>query len=134
MSYLLDCMLSTASDKDLLTIIKDALNSAAESSYYDAQKRGFHQNEVIGSPTKEQIDEAAVKLHAEVSEFWEAAKKCVNSPVPDSKVPSLNVIEEELADIVIGAFEAAQTYGIDIGNAIIKKGDYNSTRPYLNGK
>ena len=142
----------TESEKKLLDDLKKALesllftwaeyrqmcftvfvNHIRDEAYSDAQKRGFHQNEVPGKPTIEQIDEFTRKMSNEVHELWESARKSVDEPVP-SKVPGLSIVEEEAADIFLGILETSKTLGIDIAYATLKKMEYNKTRGYLNGK
>jgi NTP pyrophosphatase (non-canonical NTP hydrolase) len=41
--------------------------------------------------------------------------------------------EEELADIVIRAFDTAYAIGVDIGTAVLKKADYNKKRIHRHG-
>ncbi len=44
-----------------------------------------------------------------------------------------NNFRQELADIVIRVFDAAEGYGIDIENEIIKKHEFNKSRPHKHG-
>ena len=46
----------------------------------------------------------------------------------------LEVNEEELADIVIRAMDTAVVLGIDLGEAIARKSEYNRQRPFRNGE
>jgi hypothetical protein len=42
-------------------------------------------------------------------------------------------MEEELADIIIRAMDTACVFGLDIGNAVKLKHEYNKTRPHKHG-
>lgn len=41
---------------------------------------------------------------------------------------------EELADLVIRALDLAEGFGIDIEKEVLKKMEYNKTRPYKHGR
>lgn len=43
-------------------------------------------------------------------------------------------LAEELADAVIRCLDAAEAWGIDLEEEILKKHEYNRTRPRLHGK
>lgn len=55
-------------------------------------------------------------------------------PAPDDHVPSLTGESAELADVLIRIFHYCGRRGIDLGNAVRLKHDYNITRPYKHGK
>jgi NTP pyrophosphatase (non-canonical NTP hydrolase) len=61
-------------------------------------------------------------IHSEASEALEAYR------MRDDKL-----VGEELADIVIRVFDAAEGLGYDIEREIRKKVDYNRSRPYRHG-
>ena len=74
----------------------------------------------------------AANLHGEVSELWEAARKG-NVHVPCDKTESLTCGEEELADIFIRCVDTAIRLGIDIQSAVVKKFEFNKSRPHRHG-
>ena len=45
----------------------------------------------------------------------------------------LTCLEEELADIVIRAFDTAKALGVDIERAVSVKHAFNASRPYRHG-
>ena len=63
-------------------------------------------------------------MHSELSEALEAMR---NRGTKDE-------IAEELADCCIRIFDYCGAHGIDLEKALIKKIDYNKTRPYRHGK
>jgi NTP pyrophosphatase (non-canonical NTP hydrolase) len=81
---------------------------------------GFHKDETIGEVNKERMAIFCANLHGEVSELWEATRKDTLNKLCD-KTNDMTNAEEELADIVIRAFDSAVTLGISIGTAIKKK-------------
>ena len=61
-------------------------------------------------------------IHSEVSEAAEEWRNNDNEK-----------FAEELADIVIRTLDAAEAYGIDLEDEIIKKNEKNKLRPYKHG-
>ena len=55
-------------------------------------------------------------------------------PAMDDKVPELTGEEAELADVLIRIFHYAGKRGIDLGNAVALKHEFNITLPYRHGK
>jgi NTP pyrophosphatase (non-canonical NTP hydrolase) len=109
----------------------DQLNRIAEEVYDNACNKGFHDNENDES-TVQSMARHTANLHGEVSELWEAARKGALLK-PCDKDANLNCMEEELADIIIRAMDTAAVFGVDIGNAVKLKHEYNKTRPHKHG-
>jgi NTP pyrophosphatase (non-canonical NTP hydrolase) len=65
-------------------------------------------------------------IHSEVSEALEGYR----NRIPEG---AHGCISEELADVVIRVFDAAEGLGLDILAAIARKHAYNLTRPYRHG-
>lgn len=86
--------------------------------------REIHQNAVDHGwwPDERPVPEVLALIHSEVSEALEAYRKNDRSN-----------FAEELADIVIRVFDAAEGYDIDIEREIVKKHQFNKTRPYRHG-
>ncbi len=55
-------------------------------------------------------------------------------PLPDDHVPSLTGEAAELADVLIRIFHYCGRRGINLGEAVRLKHEYNITRPYKHGK
>jgi hypothetical protein len=79
-------------------------------------------------------------MHGEVSEFWEAYRAgALRKPCDKAEkmvalgLDPLTCGEEELADIVIRAFDAAEALGFDIGRAVRVKHEFNKSRPFKHG-
>jgi hypothetical protein len=70
-------------------------------------------------------------MHSELSEALEADRKGITS---DDKIPAYTGIEAELADTVIRILDFAGRHQLRLGEAIIEKLAYNTTRPFKHGK
>jgi hypothetical protein len=88
-----------------------------------AEMKGFHRADRT-------FAEEVALMHSELSEALEAAR----SPGPSDKIPEFTGVEEELADLVIRAFDSSVERDLNLPDAIIAKLRYNLTRPYLHGK
>lgn len=94
-----------------------------------AREHGWHDERML---PRERIAVYLMNLHSEISEAWEAFREG-RLYEPCDKPIGLKCIEEELADIVIRAFDTAEAIGVDIERAINKKSAYNATRPHRHG-
>jgi NTP pyrophosphatase (non-canonical NTP hydrolase) len=105
-----------------------ALNSIAAKCHLLAIEKGWYDE----PETEIQfLARHCANVHGEVSELWEAARKGQLKEPCDKG--TLNCGEEESADILIRVFDACSNLGIDIGNAVAIKHDYNATRPKRHG-
>lgn len=109
----------------------DQLNLIAEEVYKNACDKGFHDIEDKETAVQKMARHTA-NLHGEVSELWEAARKGNLLDRCDKDI-ILNCLQEELADIVIRAMDTASVFGVNIGNAVKLKHEYNKTRPHKHG-
>lgn len=115
------------------------INEVAYECYQRAYKSGWHE----GDHERSILDRVAAftaNTHAEVSELWEAARSGKLEDLCDKaekmaeyELMPLTCMEEELADIVIRAFDFSTSIGVDIGSAIARKMSYNATRPHRHG-
>jgi NTP pyrophosphatase (non-canonical NTP hydrolase) len=69
-------------------------------------------------------------IHSELSEALEGLRKDNTS----DKLPLHTAEEEEMADAVIRILDYAAGFGLNIGQAIASKLEYNANRPYKHGK
>lgn len=119
----------------------DIINDLADDVFLNAKNHGFHEDDHLRSDVANLAIWTA-NLHGETSELWEAARKgqlrepcdkdeCV---VPEcGTVRTIWCVEEELADIVIRALDTARALGLDIGEAVMAKHEYNKGRPHKHG-
>lgn len=108
------------------------INAVALDLYKNAENKGFHDEDNI----KGDVDNMAVwtaNLHGEVSELWEAARKGQLDSRCDKDV-TLTCAEEEFADIFIRCCDSAVAYGINLGQAVYLKAQYNANREHMHGK
>ena len=109
----------------------ESINQVADEMYRIAHQLGFHANEVQGEiPTN--FGAWCANLHSEVSELWEAYRKGQLNTECD-KHNGMTCAEEELADIVIRAMDTAVGIGVNLGESIRRKAEYNVSRPFRNG-
>lgn len=94
-----------------------------------ATKKGWNDPEDSLSHKAEQI----ALMHSELSECLEYLRK-KEQPAMDDKVPELTGEAAELADVLIRIFHYCGKRGIDLGEAVRLKHQFNITRPYRHGK
>lgn len=112
---------------------REALSAVASKVFAIAKEHGFHDSDKVGYMDLDRVAKFCANLHGEVSELWEAARKGHLTEKCDKPV-GLTCAEEELADIVIRAFDTAHTLGVDIGRSILLKSWYNESREHMHGK
>lgn len=97
-----------------------------------ASAKGWHEEGTSDARTPQFV----ANIHGECSELWEAYRKgALRSPCDKAgkMVEPLTCLEEELADIVIRAFDTAKALGVDIERAVSVKHAFNASRPYRHG-
>jgi NTP pyrophosphatase (non-canonical NTP hydrolase) len=106
------------------------LNQLRDEAYAVAKSVGFHSSGKVNVPA------SIANLHAELSELFEAwRRQYLHDPCDkaDKMLEPLTAAEEEMADIVLRAFDFAAELGIDLARAVRIKNAYNRTRPHRNG-
>lgn len=74
--------------------------------------------------------EAIALMHSELSEALEGLR--AGNPL-DDKLPEFDVVETELADVVIRIMDLAQARGWRVAQAVVAKAEFNKTRPVKHG-
>lgn len=72
------------------------------------------------------------RMHSELSEALETARKDMTRP--DDHIPSYPNVAVELCDTMIRAFDTLVKWGYPIGEALVAKAEFNSSRPHMHGK
>lgn len=109
-----------------------------------AQERGFYI-----APNRSNVGECCALMHSEISELLEAHRNNKVCQIDISNPPEKyneeefkfiydnyirGTVEEEAADIIIGALEFIASRNIDIQAHVDAKLRYNKMRGHLNGK
>ena len=128
----------TALQPDLIEHAGRTLQAACHGAAYTAgwwthTKSGYNLKRVVSKPEgplEELLAGALIAqklclIHSEVSEGMEGARK----NLPDDKLPHRSMLEVELADAIIRAFDLAGAMGMDLGGAIAEKMAFNAVRP-----
>lgn len=102
------------------------LNNLAMAAHHNAIDKGFYGAEMLGNPALQ-----IALIHSEASELLESYRK---DPEQSAKIVGFSTSEEEAADIIIRVLDMASHRNMRIGQAIIAKMAYNSTRPTKHGK
>jgi NTP pyrophosphatase (non-canonical NTP hydrolase) len=97
-----------------------------------ACEHGFHDNDGVVDMVPRMAMYCA-NIHGEVTELWEATRRGQLFQPCDKPGCDLTCLEEELADIVIRAMDAAVALNVDLGRAIQRKSKYNNGREFMNG-
>ena len=115
----------------------ETLNEIADAVHELAIKQGWFDD----NPNEDVfIERVCNNLHDEISELHEAWRNGTLDDLCDKAtkmtaagIPVLTCVEEELADIVIRALDAARQLKVDIQWAVKVKHEFNATRPRRHG-
>ena len=106
----------------------ESFNVLQQLVYSNAKEKGFW-DEDYGAHTDAT---KAMLVVTEISEYVEARREGDNQP--STKIPGYTLAEEEIADAIIRLMDLAGGRNLHIAGAILKKVEYNKTRPAMHGK
>ncbi|MDF2790826.1 MAG: MazG nucleotide pyrophosphohydrolase domain protein [Neobacillus sp.] len=92
------------------------INQLCKEAFETAKSKGWHDEQ-------REMGTRLALIHGEVSEAMEA----------DRRNEGKERVTEELADVVIRIFDLCGEEGFDLENSILRKMEYNKTRPYKHG-
>lgn len=133
---------------ELCDIINDWAEKKGWSGQHDTQERRMSQIALMHSELSECVEFLRVKVECpECGNGRDSIAPNVNpgcaqctcgrvfpDPRYDDHVPSLTGEAAELADVLIRIFHYCGEHGIDLGEALRAKHEYNITRPFRHGK
>ena len=111
-------------------LLYNAINLLTEEIHQDNVNSGWwhdpRTNEFLKSETRltETLGWKFALVHTEVSEAVEGVRKNLN----DDKLPHRKMVEVEIADAIIRLLDIAGAMGLDIGNAMREKREFNAKR------
>jgi NTP pyrophosphatase (non-canonical NTP hydrolase) len=107
-----------------------SIRRASEEALAIALDKGFVQLDAEGALIPRNKAELICLMHSELSEMLEGTRK----PGPDVHCPEFSSEEIELADLLIRAFNYAREHNLRLGEAVIAKMRFNTSREYKHGK
>lgn len=123
-------------DSAQFDVLSQLLGQLAEECHRRSRDNGFWVSSLATVGDNYSTLEVAAKIaliQSECSELLEAWRE--QDPYADcEKDPRLSKLDEEMADIAIRLLDLAHMLGLDLGNAIRLKMEYNATRPYKHSK
>lgn len=95
------------------------------------QSMVYDWNATQGFWASDNTAEKIALMHSELSEALEADRKSITS---DDKITAYTGLEAELADTVIRILDFSGRHNLRLGEAIIEKLAFNTTRPFKHDK
>lgn len=104
--------------------VSGSANTLIDACHGLAQQAGWWTDLKTGQPVKKPVPEALMLMVSELGEAMEGHRK----GLMDDKLPHRTMLEVEIADLVIRAFDFAGGYNLDLAGAIVEKLQFNARR------
>lgn len=117
-------MSSDSEDSPHLYAQAEMLTNMVNECHGRSVRAGWHHDPNTGAPITRNVAEMLCLIHSEVSEALEGFRKNLN----DTHLTDRQMIEVELADVLIRVFDLAGYLELDLGQSYRRKLVYNATR------
>lgn len=104
--------------------LSQALTEISRDVFLGNVERGWYSDPKTGERIDRNIPEMLCLIHSEVSEGLEGFRK----GLMDDKLPEREMLEVELADVLIRVFDLAGYLHFDLGGAVKEKMEFNAVR------
>jgi NTP pyrophosphatase (non-canonical NTP hydrolase) len=111
--------------------LRELFNQAEFSGFQSNWKRDALE-EAIDRLTARNLGEQIALMHSELSEALEWERKCPGAK--SDHIPEFTGLEEEFADVLIRICDTSAQRKLRLGEAVIAKMEFNSTRPKKHNK
>lgn len=124
---------------DEIIQLRDLIDKVSVHAHTNSRNHGFWRIVGVIESLPDPKDRAELRAIFKLSRtalFHEEVSECVRGirkKLQDDHLPTFSMEVAELADVLIRIFDYAGGYGLPLGEALIKKMEYNAKRPHMHG-